>query len=37
VSAPRSLYHDKTWYFCTPEHKVIFDRAPQQFLGGSES
>jgi len=37
ASAPRSVYHDKTWYFCTPEHKVIFDRAPQQFLGGSES
>jgi putative intracellular protease/amidase/YHS domain-containing protein len=37
ASAPRSVYHGETWYFCMPEHKVIFDRAPQQFLGGSES
>ena len=37
ATAPRSLYHDKTYYFCMPTHKVEFDRAPQQFLDGSAS
>jgi transcriptional regulator GlxA family with amidase domain/YHS domain-containing protein len=36
-TAPRSVYHDRTYYFCMPTHKVVFDKAPQQFLGGSDS
>lgn len=32
ASAPRSVYRDKTYYFCTPEHKAVFDKAPEQFL-----
>ena len=31
-TAPRSVYHDRTYYFCIPEHKVLFDEAPEQFL-----
>jgi len=37
ASAPRSVYHDRTYYFCMPAHKAVFDRAPQQFLDGNES
>jgi transcriptional regulator GlxA family with amidase domain len=37
ASAPRSVYHDKTYYFCMPAHKVMFDQSPQGFLEGSES
>jgi transcriptional regulator GlxA family with amidase domain len=37
ASAPRSVYHDKTYQFCMPAHKVAFDKAPQQFLDSSDS
>jgi YHS domain-containing protein len=36
VSAPRSVYHDKTYYFCMPAHKDVFDKAPEQFLDSSD-
>jgi len=34
--APQSVYHDTTFYFCTPAHKVIFDKEPEQFLDSSD-
>ena len=37
ATAPRSVYRDKTYFFCMPSHKVIFDKAPAQFLDASES
>lgn len=37
ASAPRSVYHDKTYYFCMPAHKAVFDKAPEQVLEGSQS
>jgi putative intracellular protease/amidase/YHS domain-containing protein len=37
ASAPRSVYHQKTYYFCMPAHKLLFDKAPQQFLDGGDS
>ncbi len=27
-----SVYRDKTYYFCMPDHKAMFDAAPQKFL-----
>jgi transcriptional regulator GlxA family with amidase domain len=36
ASAPRSVYDGKTYYFCMPAHKVVFDKAPLQFLESSE-
>jgi putative intracellular protease/amidase/YHS domain-containing protein len=35
-TAPRSVYHDKTYFFCMPIHKVVFDKAPEQFLGSND-
>jgi YHS domain-containing protein len=32
ATAPRSVYQDKTYYFCMPDHKVLFDKAPQKFV-----
>jgi YHS domain-containing protein/putative intracellular protease/amidase len=32
ATAPRSVYRGKTYYFCMPSHKTLFDKAPQQFL-----
>jgi YHS domain-containing protein/putative intracellular protease/amidase len=32
ATAPQSVYHGTTYYFCTPAHKVVFDKSPQQFL-----
>jgi len=37
ATAPRTVYHDKTYYFCQPSHKALFDKAPQQFLESSAS
>jgi putative intracellular protease/amidase/YHS domain-containing protein len=37
ATAPRSLYHDKVYYFCTPEHKARFDKAPEPFLDSSDT
>jgi len=37
ATAPRSVYHDKTYYFCMPAHKLIFDKAPEQFLDSGDS
>ena len=36
ASAPRTVYHDRTYYFCMPAHKMLFDKAPQQFLDASD-
>jgi YHS domain-containing protein len=36
ATAPRSVYHDKTYYFCMPTHKVVFDKAPEQFLDSND-
>ena len=29
---PTSVYREKTYYFCMPDHKALFDAAPQKFL-----
>lgn len=34
-SALSSLYRGKHYYFCTPQHKQLFDSAPQRFLNVS--
>jgi transcriptional regulator GlxA family with amidase domain/YHS domain-containing protein len=34
-TAPASLYGGKRYYFCMPEHKKLFDSAPQRFLNVS--
>jgi putative intracellular protease/amidase/YHS domain-containing protein len=31
-TAPKSVYKGKTYYFCTPDHKAIFDAAPAKFM-----
>jgi putative intracellular protease/amidase/YHS domain-containing protein len=31
-TAPRSAYRGRTFYFCTPDHKALFDAAPERFL-----
>jgi YHS domain-containing protein/putative intracellular protease/amidase len=31
-TAPNSVYKGKTYYFCMPEHKVLFDKAPEKYL-----
>jgi YHS domain-containing protein len=37
ATAPQSVYHGKTYYFCMPAHKVVFDKSPAQFLDSSAS
>jgi transcriptional regulator GlxA family with amidase domain/YHS domain-containing protein len=32
LTAPRSTYRGKTYYFCLDEHKTLFDSAPGRFL-----
>jgi YHS domain-containing protein/putative intracellular protease/amidase len=34
ASAPQSAYRGRTYYFCMPSHKELFDRAPEQFVAG---
>ena len=31
-TAPKSVYKDKTYYFCSAAHKTDFDRAPQEYV-----
>jgi len=31
-SSPTSVYQGKTYYFCMPDHKAMFDAAPKKFL-----
>jgi YHS domain-containing protein len=31
-TAPSSVYKGKTYYFCMPEHKALFDKAPEKYL-----
>ncbi|HKC16439.1 MAG TPA: DJ-1/PfpI family protein [Steroidobacteraceae bacterium] len=33
ATAPQSVYAGKTYWFCTPGHKRIFDAAPAKFIG----
>lgn len=32
ATAPKSLYRGQTYYFCMPDHKVLFDATPERFL-----
>ncbi len=32
ASAQKSVYQGKTYYFCSPDHKSIFDAAPAEFI-----
>ena len=32
ASAPQSVYQGKTYYFCGPDHKSIFDASPAEFI-----
>jgi putative intracellular protease/amidase/YHS domain-containing protein len=32
AAAPKSVYRGQTYYFCMPEHKVLFDATPDRFL-----
>ena len=34
ASAPSSVLHAKTWYFCMASHKKLFDTAPERFVAG---
>lgn len=34
ATAPQSGYRGRTYYFCMPSHKVLFDGAPEQFVDG---
>jgi transcriptional regulator GlxA family with amidase domain len=33
-TAPKSVYHSKTYYFCMPDHKQLFDANPARALAG---
>ena len=32
ATAPQSVYAGKTYYFCMPSHKSVFDAAPEKYL-----
>ncbi len=32
-SAPTSLYKGKKYYFHKPQHKAMFDKDPERYLG----
>lgn len=32
ASAPKSVYQGKTYYFCMPGHKALFDASPARYL-----
>lgn len=32
AAAPKSLYRGQTYYFCMPDHKVLFDATPDRYL-----
>ncbi len=32
ASSPRSAYQGKTYYFCMPAHKALFDAHPEQYI-----
>lgn len=32
ASAPKTVYQGKTYYFCSANHKSIFDASPEQFV-----
>lgn len=31
-TAPKSVYKGKTYYFCSQDHKAMFDAAPEKWL-----
>jgi YHS domain-containing protein len=35
ATAATSVYRERTYYFCTPAHKAMFDKKPEQFLDSS--
>ena len=35
ATAPKSIYQKTTYYFCSTEHKHLFDNAPQEFVAWS--
>jgi transcriptional regulator GlxA family with amidase domain len=36
ASSPKSVYHGKTYYFCSQDHKQQFDAGPDRFLKAAE-
>ena len=36
-TAPKSVYQGKTYYFCMPEHKALFDKAPEKYLQAAQA
>lgn len=36
-SAPKSIFKDATYYFCSEDHKKTFDTAPNQFINAAAS
>jgi putative intracellular protease/amidase/YHS domain-containing protein len=32
AGTPRSVYKGRTYYFCSPSHKTLFDKSPDAFL-----
>ncbi|MGA2097504.1 MAG: DJ-1/PfpI family protein [Candidatus Acidiferrum sp.] len=36
-TAPNSVYKGKTYYFCMPDHKMRFDKAPEKYLQASQA
>jgi len=35
ATAPKSVYNGKEYYFCSPDHKATFDKAPEKWTQGS--
>jgi YHS domain-containing protein len=36
ATAPKSVYKDKTYYFCTVGDKEIFDATPDKFVNADK-
>jgi transcriptional regulator GlxA family with amidase domain len=32
ATAPKSIFRGRTYYFCMPDHKKVFDAAPERFV-----
>ena len=37
ATAPKSMYKGKTYYFCSNDHKTLFDAAPEKYIEASKS
>lgn len=35
ATSPRSTYKEKVYYFCSEEHRVLFDKTPETFVEGA--